>query len=76
MTKIIKRKKVSKACDTCRHSHTRCDGFKPCKRCITLNKNCQYLRISKQRGKPLKKENEIDEIDEIAHILLKLKYFI
>lgn len=37
-----KKKRVGKACDLCRIKKTKCDGRKPCSRCIADNKLCAF----------------------------------
>ncbi|KAH3678996.1 hypothetical protein WICMUC_001310 [Wickerhamomyces mucosus] len=38
----LKKKRVSKACDCCRKSKTKCDGLRPCSRCLADHKICTY----------------------------------
>ncbi|KAK0101630.1 hypothetical protein ONS95_006792 [Cadophora gregata] len=45
------RKKVSRACDTCKEKKLRCAGTQPCPRCISHNLRCQY-NAEHRRGKP------------------------
>lgn len=47
----IKKKRVGKACDSCRIKKTKCDGKKPCNRCILDNKICVFTEKKKQREK-------------------------
>lgn len=41
------KKRVSKACDCCRKSKTKCDGMRPCKRCLEDSKICTYMNKKK-----------------------------
>ncbi|RYP66880.1 hypothetical protein DL769_005912 [Monosporascus sp. CRB-8-3] len=46
-----KRRRVSRACDTCRAAKERCDGIRPtCQRCITMKRRCAYSTSEKRRG--------------------------
>lgn len=47
----IKKKRVGKACDLCRIKKTKCDGKKPCGRCIADNKICVFTEKKKLREK-------------------------
>ncbi|CAN3372595.1 hypothetical protein DIURU_004911 [Diutina rugosa] len=47
----IKKKRVGKACDSCRIKKTKCDGKKPCGRCIADNKICVFTEKKKLREK-------------------------
>ncbi|KAK9320322.1 hypothetical protein V1517DRAFT_7856 [Lipomyces orientalis] len=42
LTEVSTRKRVGKACDACRIKKTKCDGSKPCSRCITEDKICVF----------------------------------
>ncbi|ANB14049.1 transcriptional activator xlnR [Sugiyamaella lignohabitans] len=46
-----KRARISRACDQCRASRTKCDGVQPCKRCSALSKSCEYFLQRKKRGR-------------------------
>ncbi|SGZ57491.1 CIC11C00000004996 [Sungouiella intermedia] len=46
-----KKKRVGKACDLCRIKKTKCDGKKPCSRCIADNKLCAFTEKKKQKEK-------------------------
>lgn len=50
----LKKKRVCKACDSCRIKKTKCNGMKPCMRCISNNKICTYTerRRSKDKSYP------------------------
>lgn len=50
----LKKKRVCKACDSCRIKKTKCNGMKPCMRCIANNKICTYTerRRSKDKSYP------------------------
>ncbi|CAI4212022.1 unnamed protein product [Parascedosporium putredinis] len=46
-----KRRRVSRACDTCRSAKDKCDGVKPrCQRCVSMQRQCTYLNPEKRRG--------------------------
>lgn len=47
----IKKKRVGKACDSCRIKKTKCDGKKPCNRCVADNKLCVFTENKKLREK-------------------------
>ncbi|KAK6462402.1 hypothetical protein DFJ63DRAFT_154131 [Scheffersomyces coipomensis] len=47
----IKKKRVGKACDSCRIKKTKCDGKKPCNRCLIDNKICVFTEKKKLREK-------------------------
>ncbi|KAJ8102804.1 hypothetical protein POJ06DRAFT_56144 [Lipomyces tetrasporus] len=42
LTEVSTRKRVGKACDACRIKKTKCDGSKPCSRCIAEDKICVF----------------------------------
>lgn len=46
-----KKKRVGKACDLCRIKKTKCDGKKPCSRCIADNKLCAFTEKKKHKDK-------------------------
>lgn len=46
-----KKKRVGKACDLCRIKKTKCDGKKPCSRCIADNKLCAFTNKTKHKEK-------------------------
>lgn len=52
---VHKKKRVGKACDCCRIKKTKCDGKKPCNRCILDNKICIFTDKKKlyQKTYPL-----------------------
>ncbi|KAI5959156.1 FCR1 [Candida pseudojiufengensis] len=47
----IKKKRVGKACDSCRIKKTKCDGKKPCNRCLIDNKICVFTEKKKMKEK-------------------------
>ena len=50
---MMKRQRVSRACDTCRIKKDRCDGAKPsCSTCSSLQRTCSYNAVGKKRGVP------------------------
>ena len=54
--------KVSRACTSCNRQKLKCDGMKPCARCITIRETCAYL--PSMRGKIRKKRKIHTEEDE------------
>lgn len=46
-----RKKRVGKACDLCRIKKTKCDGKKPCLRCIADNKLCAFTEKKKPKEK-------------------------
>ncbi|KAL1928135.1 hypothetical protein VTP01DRAFT_3051 [Rhizomucor pusillus] len=48
-TRKRKRLKVPNACHECRRKKTKCNGEKPCTRCIKLNIDCRYVPSPKQK---------------------------
>jgi hypothetical protein len=46
-----KKKRVGKACDSCRNKKTKCDGRKPCSKCSQDNKICVYSEKKKLQEK-------------------------
>lgn len=48
---LAKRRRISRACDQCRHSKLRCDGGSPrCSKCLKTSKVCSYGAAAKRRG--------------------------
>ena len=49
--KVVKRSRVSRACDRCRAGRERCDGAHPkCQTCTHQNRECSYNEQPKKRG--------------------------
>ncbi|ODQ82905.1 hypothetical protein BABINDRAFT_159397 [Babjeviella inositovora NRRL Y-12698] len=46
-----RKRRVGKACDSCRIKKTKCDGTKPCLKCINDNKICIYTERKKPTNK-------------------------
>ncbi|CAN6663277.1 hypothetical protein TRVA0_035S00144 [Trichomonascus vanleenenianus] len=46
-----RKKRVGKACDSCRMKKTKCDGRKPCSKCALDDKLCTYSEKKKQPEK-------------------------
>lgn len=67
----LKKKRVGKACDSCRIKKTKCDGKKPCLRCIADNKLCGFSEKKKHKEKnhPL---GYIDLLETRLDLLTKL----
>lgn len=47
----LRKKRVGKACDSCRIKKTKCDGKKPCNRCMLDNKICVFTEKKKVKDK-------------------------
>lgn len=49
-----RKKRIGKACDSCRIKKTKCDGRKPCLRCIADNRICSFTdkRKNKEKSHP------------------------
>lgn len=63
------KKRIPKACSTCRHSKVRCDEIRPtCSRCKSLNKPCHYVE------KP-KTPHEL-KIQDLEQEIVRLNYYI
>ncbi|KAF3400563.1 hypothetical protein DPV78_005001 [Talaromyces pinophilus] len=50
-TLTVERRKITRACDSCKVKKTRCSGTLPCHRCIKLSRTCEYNAIY-TRGTP------------------------
>ncbi|KAI8822994.1 fungal-specific transcription factor domain-containing protein [Fimicolochytrium jonesii] len=61
-TRLPKRKRASKACDTCRKKRTKCSGDFPCSGCHAFGFECHYTESTKKRG-PVKK-NKMKTLEE------------
>lgn len=47
----LRKKRVGKACDSCRLKKTKCSGKQPCEKCIADNKICIYTQRKKSHDK-------------------------
>lgn len=69
------KKRVSKACDTCRKSKTKCDGERPCQRCLSENKICTYsnssIGYSEGKLKKLYNQEYVDLLETRVSLLTK-----
>lgn len=45
------RRRVTRACDSCRVRKTKCDGDKPCMKCANENQVCTYTQCKKPTGR-------------------------
>ncbi|CCH44249.1 putative transcriptional regulatory protein [Wickerhamomyces ciferrii] len=73
VTAIIKKqhkKRVSKACECCRKSKTKCDGQRPCTRCLQDNKICTYL-TNKKKDEKAYSSSYVDMLETRVSILIK-----
>ncbi|KAK5167458.1 uncharacterized protein LTR77_007157 [Saxophila tyrrhenica] len=46
-----KRKRITKACDSCNRHRSKCDGQLPCSRCKDIAAECSYERVSRRHGR-------------------------
>ncbi|PFH61218.1 hypothetical protein XA68_17973 [Ophiocordyceps unilateralis] len=53
---LVRRRRVSRACDRCNQLRTKCDGRQPCAHCIDFKLDCEYIREKKKRGKASRKD--------------------
>ena len=70
-----RKKRVGKACDSCRLKKTKCNGKQPCERCTLDNKICVYTERKKTKDKIYTGEHvELMEkrLDMVSKSLLKL----
>lgn len=65
-----KKKRVGKACDLCRIKKTKCDGKKPCSRCIADNKLCAFTEKKKHKEKS-HPSGYTDLLETRLHLLTK-----
>ncbi|KAL5340188.1 fungal-specific transcription factor domain-containing protein [Aspergillus crustosus] len=42
------RKRVKIACERCRRNRAKCNGGNPCERCVTIDRQCQYIETPVQ----------------------------
>lgn len=63
------KKRVSKACDCCRKSKTKCDGMRPCSRCLQDNKICTYM--SKKKADQMYPASYVDLLETRVSILVQ-----
>ncbi|CAG8453280.1 15727_t:CDS:2 [Acaulospora colombiana] len=47
---LVKRKRLTQACDACRKKKVKCSGEKPCNNCTRLGLSCTYLPSTRKRG--------------------------
>lgn len=75
----IRKKRVGKACDSCRLKKTKCNGKNPCERCSLDNKPCVFTEKKKQSERLFTSEH-VDLIEHrlkiCNHSLLKLANWI
>ncbi|ODQ64833.1 hypothetical protein NADFUDRAFT_71218 [Nadsonia fulvescens var. elongata DSM 6958] len=66
-----KHKRVGKACDSCRIKKTKCDGKKPCTKCLLDNKLCTYSEKRKPKEKQYP-QGYVDLLESRLAILQKV----
>ncbi|CAD6499315.1 BgTH12-03435 [Blumeria graminis f. sp. triticale] len=49
---LLKRRRVTRACDECRRKKIKCDGKQPCTHCTVYNYDCTYDQPSNRRRNP------------------------
>lgn len=73
-----KKRKIQRACDTCRRKKIRCDGPTmtdgKCTNCITYGYDCTYVEIAKKRGPPKgyveSLENRLEKMENLLKRLV------
>ncbi|KAJ3909077.1 fungal-specific transcription factor domain-containing protein [Lentinula edodes] len=73
-----KKRRVARACDSCRKRKIRCDGIQmrgsQCSNCIASNFDCTYVEAAKKRGPPKayveSLETRIEKITTLFHNLM------
>ena len=63
------KKRVSKACDCCRKSKTKCDGQRPCSRCLQDGKICTYM--TKKKADQMYPASYVDLLETRVSILVQ-----
>lgn len=58
------RSRVSKACQRCRVRKVKCDGGKPCVRCVEVDDICDYTRLSRNRDTKEYSQSYVDTLLE------------
>jgi hypothetical protein len=56
------RSRVSKACERCRVRKVKCDGGKPCVRCVEVDDICDYTRKSRNRDTKEYSQSYVDQL--------------
>lgn len=66
-----RKKRIGKACDSCRIKKTKCDGRKPCLRCIADNRICSFTdkRKNKEKSHP---PGYVDLLETRVELLTRL----
>ncbi|CCH41270.1 Cutinase transcription factor 1 alpha [Wickerhamomyces ciferrii] len=67
-----RRKKVAKACDSCKRRKQKCNGDLPCGLCTQKNFDCTYTGVDKRNLKPSRKSSEVHNDDQ--HGAKKVQY--
>ncbi|KAF9892754.1 hypothetical protein FE257_001156 [Aspergillus nanangensis] len=71
------KKRIPKACSSCRQSKVKCDGKRPCTRCEKLNRRCVFFEIPKdpttERMENVESEfrrlhEQLDEMRDLLHL--------
>lgn len=75
----MRKKRVGKACDSCRLKKTKCNGKNPCERCSIDNKPCVFTEKKRQNDRMFTSEH-VDLIEHRLKIcnrsLLKLAHWV
>ncbi|KAJ7180692.1 fungal-specific transcription factor domain-containing protein [Mycena filopes] len=73
-----KRRRIQRACDTCRRKKVRCDGAQMpgnrCSNCITYGLQCSYVETARKRGPPKRYvesiETRVEKIEQLLKTIL------
>ncbi|CAH2351191.1 hypothetical protein CLIB1423_03S00936 [[Candida] railenensis] len=72
INKVIKRKRVARACSLCRKKKVKCDGKEPCSNCTTSKNDCKYDELKKV-NKPRKRLTNSENIHSLNSRLERLE---
>lgn len=58
---------LTRACDNCRSSHTKCDGAERCLNCARKNLTCVYSKAKRRGRKPARIDGTFGSSDALSH---------
>ncbi|KAH3680778.1 hypothetical protein WICMUC_000129 [Wickerhamomyces mucosus] len=69
----ILKKRIQKACDSCRARKLKCDGGNPCQRCSKSSISCDYTHVEKKRKVHVPRESKGTVIKNLDERMSKLE---